>query len=212
MVPRYSCFTAGPMGLGDGRPSLTAFTLRDGEPSSPLRSSRPTRFLAQDTPRLAAGVTLAQDAIELADALNLDRFAVIGHDWGARAAYTMAALFAATSESFLGPDWVDITLNAYRARWMSGEVTDARYVALQRKLGGIERLATPTLMIQGTSDSCDAPKESECLGNFFTGGYKRLLLDGVGHFPHREAPQRVADAIVRFFGSQGHSIRAGRFQ
>jgi pimeloyl-ACP methyl ester carboxylesterase len=58
-----------------------------------LRGSRPTRFLSQDTPRFAAGVALAQDAIDLADALHLDRFAVIGHDWGARAAYTMAALF-----------------------------------------------------------------------------------------------------------------------
>ncbi len=233
-----------------------------------LRGFRPTRFLSGDTPRFAAGVALAQDAIDLADALNIDRFAVIGHDWGARAAYTMAALFperltalaalalsyqprsifrvpdfeqsrrlwyqwfqctdggsemvrknpvgfariqwdtwsppgwfdqtefAATSETFLGPDWVAITLNAYRARWISGEVTDARYDALQRKLRDIELLSTPTLMIQGASDSCDAPKESEGLDQFFIGGYQRLLLDGVGHFPHREAPGLVADAVL----------------
>jgi len=84
--------------------------------------------------------------------------------------------FAATSESFLCPDLVDITLNAYRARWMSGEVTDARYDALQRKLGGIERLSTPTLMIQGASDFCDGPKEPEGFDNSVTGGYQQLLL------------------------------------
>lgn len=39
------------------------------------------------------GVALAQDAIDLADALGWDRFDVVGHDWGARAAYTMAALW-----------------------------------------------------------------------------------------------------------------------
>jgi len=233
-----------------------------------LRGCSPTRFLSQDTPRFAAGVALAQDAIDLADALNIDRFAVIGHDWGARAAYTMAALFperltalaalalpyqpggifrvpdfeqsrrfwyqwfqctdggsemvrkdpvgfariqwdtwsppgwfdqtefAATSEAFLGPDWAAITLNAYRARWISGEVTDTRYDALQRKLREIEHLSTPTLMIQGASDSCDAPTESEGLDQFFIGGYQRLLLDGVGHFPHREAPGLVADAVL----------------
>jgi len=233
-----------------------------------LRGFRPTRFLSQDAPRFAAGVALAQDAVDLADALNIDRFAVIGHDWGARAAYTMAALFperltalaalalsyqprsifrvpdfeqsrrlwyqwfqctdggsemvrknpvgfariqwdtwsppgwfdqtefAATSETFLGPDWVAITLNAYRARWISGEVTDARYDALQRKLRDIELLSPPTLMIQGASDSCDAPQESEGLDKFFVGGYQRLLLDGVGHFPHREAPGLVADAVL----------------
>jgi hypothetical protein len=81
------------------------------------------------------------------------------------------AFFHTTGEkSGLGPDWVDITLNAYRVPWISGEVTDARYDALQRKLGGIERLSTPTLMIQGASDFCDAPKESEGLDNF----YRRL--------------------------------------
>jgi pimeloyl-ACP methyl ester carboxylesterase len=41
------------------------------------------------------GVALAQDAIDLADALGLERFAVIGHDWGARAAYFLASLFPA---------------------------------------------------------------------------------------------------------------------
>jgi pimeloyl-ACP methyl ester carboxylesterase len=33
---------------------------------------------------------MAQDAIDLADALNLETFMVIGHDWGARVAYVLA--------------------------------------------------------------------------------------------------------------------------
>lgn len=232
-----------------------------------LRGSRPTRFLHEDTPRFAGAVALAQDAIDLADALKLDRFAVVGHDWGSRAAYTMAALFPervaavaalalgyqprgaftlpdfeqsrrfwyqwfqcldggaeavrhdpvgfariqwntwspqgwfdeaefiATADSFKDPDWAAITLNAYRSRWISGEAVDQRYDALQRKLSETEYLSTPTLMIQGESDSCDAPKESEGLDAFFTRGYRRILIDGVGHFPHREAPDEVAAAV-----------------
>ena len=58
-----------------------------------LRGSQPTRFLSETTPRYAGGVALAQDAIDLADALKIDRLAIVGHDWGARAAYTVAALF-----------------------------------------------------------------------------------------------------------------------
>jgi pimeloyl-ACP methyl ester carboxylesterase len=58
-----------------------------------LRGTWPTRFLSESTPRFGGGVALAQDAIDLADALKIERFAVVGHDWGARAAYTMAALF-----------------------------------------------------------------------------------------------------------------------
>jgi pimeloyl-ACP methyl ester carboxylesterase len=52
-------------------------------------------------------VALAQDAIELADRLALDRLAIVGHDWGARAACTVAALFPERTASIaamaLGP-------------------------------------------------------------------------------------------------------------
>ncbi len=58
-----------------------------------LRGFGETKFLDAKTPRVAQPPVLAQDAIDLADALGIDRFAVIGHDWGARIAYTMAALF-----------------------------------------------------------------------------------------------------------------------
>jgi pimeloyl-ACP methyl ester carboxylesterase len=58
-----------------------------------LRGFGPTRFLSPSTPRVGSGVALTQDTINLADALGLDRFAVVGHDWGARIGYTLAALF-----------------------------------------------------------------------------------------------------------------------
>ena len=233
-----------------------------------LRGLPPTRFLSADTPRFGAGVALAQDAIDLADALGLDRFSVVGHDWGARAAYTISALFperlsavialalgyqprgffdvpdfpqsrrfwyqwllcidggaeavrrdplgfariqwdtwsppgwfdqkefAATAEGFSNPDWIAVTLNAYRARWLGGEAEDSHYDSLQRRLQEVESLSTPTLMIQGVSDYCDDPKESEGQDRFFTGKYERLLLEGVGHFPHRETARQVAEAII----------------
>jgi pimeloyl-ACP methyl ester carboxylesterase len=235
-----------------------------------LRGSHPTRFLSDSTPRFGAGVALAQDAIDLADALELKRFAIVGHDWGARAAYSMAALFPervsavvalalgyqprarfhvpgfqqsrrfwyqwfqcldggvealrkdpvgfariqwetwsrpgwfdenefrVTSESFLHPDWTAITLNAYRSRWIRGEASDPRYDSLQARLAQLEILSTPTLMIQGESDFCDDAHESEGLEKYFSGEYHRLLLSGIGHFPHREAPQSVSDAAISF--------------
>jgi pimeloyl-ACP methyl ester carboxylesterase len=233
-----------------------------------LRGSSPTEFLSKDTPRVGASVALAQDAMDLIDALGIDNFAVLGHDWGAREAYILAALFpdrvtaiaalalayqprgtfsvpsfdqsrrfwyqwfmctdggaeavrkdpigfarlqwetwspsgwfddaefARTAACFSGLDWAAITLNAYRARWRQGEAWDSRYDALQRRLGEVEYLPTPTLMVQGLSDSCDSPNESEGLEAFFTGGYRRLVLENVGHFPHREAPGLVAEAVV----------------
>jgi pimeloyl-ACP methyl ester carboxylesterase len=233
-----------------------------------LRGSGPTRFLSTATPRVGSSIALAQDAIDLAGQLGLDRFAVVGHDWGARTAYTLAALFPRritriaglsvayqprglfkipdfdqarrfwyqwfqcveggaekvkadpigfarvqwktwsppawfdavefehTAKSFTNPDWVAITLNAYRSRWREGEAWDSRYDELQRKLHQVEKLAAPTLMIQGAADTCDAPSESEGRDAYFTGGYQRLLLDGVGHFPHREAADAVSAALL----------------
>ena len=57
-----------------------------------LRGYAPTRFRAPDTPRTGQVVALAQDALDLLDGLGLDRVVVVGHDWGARAGYALAAL------------------------------------------------------------------------------------------------------------------------
>jgi pimeloyl-ACP methyl ester carboxylesterase len=57
-----------------------------------LRGFGGTRFRDAARPRDGSSVAVAQDAFDLADALELDRFAVVGHDWGGRAAYVMAAL------------------------------------------------------------------------------------------------------------------------
>ncbi|MBB5060578.1 pimeloyl-ACP methyl ester carboxylesterase [Granulicella aggregans] len=58
-----------------------------------LRGSYPTEFLSPATPRFAGAVAMAQDVVDLADKLGIGEFAVVGHDWGARIAYTLAALF-----------------------------------------------------------------------------------------------------------------------
>jgi pimeloyl-ACP methyl ester carboxylesterase len=240
-----------------------------------LRGTAPTQFRAAATPRVAPGVALAQDAIDLLDALHLTRVAVVGHDWGARAAYTLAALFperitaiaalalayqpqgrftlpdfaqsrlfwyqwfqcteagaaavrqdpvgfariqwdtwsppgwfdeaefAATAAPFSEPDWAAVTLNAYRSRWLPGEATDPRYAALQQRLHDTHSLAVPTIMIQGAGDTCDSLPESEGLDQYFTAGYQRLVVENAGHFPHREAPDVVAHAVLQLLGSLG---------
>jgi pimeloyl-ACP methyl ester carboxylesterase len=58
-----------------------------------VRGFGATRFLSPDTVRDGGAVALAQDAIDIADALGFEKFSVIGHDWGARTAYTLAALW-----------------------------------------------------------------------------------------------------------------------
>ena len=71
-------------------PPLQAAGFRTITPS--LRGFGETLFLSKDIMRSGEIVAMAQDAIDLADALELREFAVIGHDWGARIAYALAIL------------------------------------------------------------------------------------------------------------------------
>jgi pimeloyl-ACP methyl ester carboxylesterase len=56
-----------------------------------LRGFGPTRFRNESTARSGQLAALGSDLVELAAALRLGRFALVGHDWGARAAYIGAA-------------------------------------------------------------------------------------------------------------------------
>ncbi len=57
-----------------------------------VRGFGPTRFLSDATRRTGQIAALTRDVIEFADAAGIDRFTLVGHDWGARAAYGVAAL------------------------------------------------------------------------------------------------------------------------
>jgi pimeloyl-ACP methyl ester carboxylesterase len=239
-----------------------------------LRGCGPSRFLSDETIRDGSAVALAQDAIDVADHFGVAKVSVVGHDWGARAAYTLAALFPerllsittlalsysprglfptptfeqsrrwwyqwfmttdrgaaavrddpkgfarlhwntwspsgwfddtefeATAKSLDNRDWVNITLNAYRSRWKA-EPADERYAKLRTRLASEETLITPTLMLQGAADMCDPPSESEGQERYFTGPYRRVLLDGIGHFPAREASHEVANEILSHLAAFG---------
>lgn len=57
-----------------------------------LRGYGGTRFLSGKTVRSGQVSALARDALGLAEGLKFDRFAIAGHDWGARAAYAASCL------------------------------------------------------------------------------------------------------------------------
>jgi len=103
--------------------------------------------------------------------------------------------FEAVSRSFENPDWIAITSSSYRARWRE-EPGDPRYAPLHAKIAATEKLGIPTLMIQGDADGTVLPESTEGKEPFFTAGYRRVLLHGVGHFPTREAPDAVAQALL----------------
>ena len=241
-----------------------------------LRGFGPTRFISAETARSGQIAAMAQDVLEFADALEFKRFAVVGHDWGARIAYLLASVFPervsriaalsvgwqpgefvtppleqarlfwyqwfmatgqgaesvrrdgkafarfqwetwsppgwfaddafnATASSFENPDWSEITLHSYRVRW--GEAKpDPRYAELERRQKAARNISVPTLMIQGDHDRCVLPSSSQGKEKHFTGSYRRCVLDGIGHFPTREASREVAKLLVEFLKVEANAL------
>lgn len=240
-----------------------------------LRGFGKTSFHSDETMRSGEIAAMAQDALDFADAIGLERFAVVGHDWGARIAYLLASvfpqritccaalslgwqpgppsmppleqakafwyqwfmatergeefvrqhghsfarfqwdswsppgwfddtLFERVAGSFENPDWPDVTLHSYRVRWGEAD-PDPNYAELARRQVEAETISVPTLVLHGDDDRVVLPASSEDKEPYFTAGYERVLVPGVGHFPTREAPAQVRARLEKFlvgFGRQ----------
>lgn len=234
-----------------------------------LRGFAPTRFRHAQTPRSGQLSALGRDLLDFIDALGLQRPALIGHDWGARAAANACGLRASVASHLVmlsvgygtndphqvipltqarnywyhwymatprgersvredrvalaremwntwspagwyqdadfdemlpalhGPDWADVVLHSYRHRWAFVE-GDPDYAPDDAALIPAPALNVATLVLHGGADSCNHPDSSAGKERFFLNRYERIVIDGVGHFPQREAPRDVADAILRF--------------
>jgi pimeloyl-ACP methyl ester carboxylesterase len=232
-----------------------------------LRGSGPTRFLRETTMRSGAIAALTLDLWQFLDALKLSDVVVVGHDWGARAAYGVAALFparlaglvaasagyatatspaempydlaqaywyewyAATTRgqrayrtdrrrlchylweswsaawpgrdsefeavaaSLDNPDWAEVSIHAYRQRWHDTKGAP-EHEEVERRLAEAPTIGVPTIMLQGADDRDNMPVTSEAKERYFTGGYERRLLSGVGHFVPREASWACVEAIA----------------
>ena len=83
-------FPYSPRGYDDVAPPLAAKGFRVLVPY--LRGYGPTRFLSE-TLRSGQQAALAQDLLDFMDALGIERAALVGYDWGGRAACIIAALW-----------------------------------------------------------------------------------------------------------------------
>ncbi len=108
------------------------------------------------------------------------------------------ATFERVAKSFDTPDWADVTLHSYRARW--DEATpDPRSQWLEDKVKATRTLSLPTLYVQGAVDGVNPPSATKAVPGKFTGPFAFVELAGVGHFPQRENPDAVARHLLRLF-------------
>ncbi|WP_323119901.1 alpha/beta fold hydrolase [Burkholderia alba] len=108
--------------------------------------------------------------------------------------------FDTAAAAFDNPDWAAVVLHSYRHRWGFAD-GDPAYAADEAALQPAPKLAVPSLVLHGGADTCNHPDSSDGKAHCFGGPYRRIVLDGVGHFPQREAPGAVADAILDFTGA-----------
>lgn len=237
-----------------------------------VRGFAPTEYrkglLRRSPRRTGQAAAIAQDILDLADALKLSTFDYVGHDWGARAGYVLGAIsphrvnrlvalsvpftrpttpatslpqdrafwyqtflcteagaeklrkdpvgfgrflwdtwspqtdwytqaeFDATGQSWTGQDFADTVLHAYRSRHGAAAL-DPDFGVQQARYDAATSLSVPTLLVHGLEDKCVLAETTDGAGRFFTGEYRRVLLDDVGHFPTREAPRLTSEEILR---------------
>jgi pimeloyl-ACP methyl ester carboxylesterase len=124
-------------------------------------------------------------------------FARIMWDTWAPAGWYDEDEFLATAQAFDNPDWPDVTLHSYRHRWGHAP-GDPYYAADEAALHPAPVLGVPTLVLHGAADTVNHPDLSAGKERFLRGRYERQVLEGVGHFPQREAAADVAERLLRF--------------
>jgi len=104
--------------------------------------------------------------------------------------------FEASAASWDNSDWAPISIHAYLQRW--GEAAGApEHEALEERLAKAPQIRVPTIVLHGARDGDNLPETSARKDEYFAGGYERRVLDGIGHFVPREAPDAVVAAARR---------------
>jgi pimeloyl-ACP methyl ester carboxylesterase len=76
---------------------------------------------------------------------------------------------------------------------------DPRSSKIEAKIKATRRLKTPTLFFHGALDGVTPPEMMEKMSEKFSGRFERIVFEGVGHFPTREAPELVGKKLVAHF-------------
>lgn len=114
------------------------------------------------------------------------------------------ATFERTAQAWRNPDWVDVTLHSYQARWDEAE-PDPASVWLEARIKKTTSLSLPAVYFQGEVDGVNPPSVGRNAASKFSGPFAFVTLPGVGHFTQREAPDAVAAKLIAHFATDGAS-------
>lgn len=101
----------------------------------------------------------------------------------------------AVKRTLASPGVLTAALSYYRAAFLAAH----RDPALAEDAGRwADAVPVPTLAIVGADDGCIAPSVGAGQEERFTGGYRREVVPGAGHWPHREAADVVTPLILEW--------------
>ena len=104
------------------------------------------------------------------------------------------ATYAATAASFDNPDHVAVVIHSYRHRY--GLVAgDPAHAATEARLARRPRITVPTIVLEGASDGVTPPAPAGAHARRFADLRRERVLERVGHFLPREAPETVVAAL-----------------
>lgn len=156
------------------------------DPRGQLRASR--YAFGFQTPRLAEALLTRNDAAYVGTLF--ERWS--GPAWRRGEDYTEAV--RRCREAVRIPKTAHCALEYYR--WMLRSV--ARPDGLRYAKSLSEPVTAPTLQLHGGLDSSLLPRTAQGSGRYVAAAYEWRLLDGVGHFAHQEAPERVTGELLRW--------------
>ncbi len=105
------------------------------------------------------------------------------------------ATYARTAASFDNPDFVEVVIHSYRHRHHAAP-GDPALEPIEALLAARPTIVVPAAVLHGAADGVDPPANSLPHARHFGGPYAREVVEVAGHFLPREAPARVASALL----------------
>lgn len=130
-----------------------------------------------------------------------DDLAFIRHlwrDWSPTWAFTGEDI-AAPLATLARPGVLDAAIGYYRA--MFNPMLQDPALASEQMMFGLAPVVVPTLYLHGSDDGCMGLELTEGMEEAFPAGLEKTVVEGAGHFMHREKPGLVNTRILEFLAA-----------
>ena len=104
-----------------------------------------------------------------------------------------SAALSGVLPSLANPDFGPVVLSGYS---YTGRGHDERLADLERRLARAPAIGVPSVVIRGGRDPLETPEPFADDASRFTDLVRRLTLDDVGHFAHRQDPDALVELLV----------------